>query len=229
MDSILERFNDEQGSVVIGLSTLKTIGTGGLLERPGIRVVIPDNLKRLVSAAAEGSDEHIKFLVKIINDYDPSIVDGSDAELVNGLYRAFRNLSEMNMLSIITDDDIDTDVAEALAEGFLGPENEISLSPKRNFLREYFTKTISWCKKTGGLIIEKTRRGFNDLGHYIATLQLPDRFDDMVLSKKKYVDKVFSFPGGKGTKWFVALVSGGAGFAYPPLGIPGLIIAFVDP
>ncbi len=229
MYALLKEFQKERDSVTIGLSTLKTVAMGGLQEKPSVKIAIPDNLKRLISTAADGSDKHSKFLVRIINEFDPEIVKISEGDLISRLDRAFKNLSEMNMLVIITDDYIDKDVANALEDSFPDLENMIALSPKRNFLREYYTKTISWCRKEDRLILEKTRHSFNSLGQSITTLQIPDKFDMKVSSKKKHIDKVFSFKGGIGCKWLIAMVFGAAALAHPALGLPGLFLTVMDP
>lgn len=229
MQSLIGTFRVDTDSVAIGLSTLKTVAMGGLKEKPSARVAIPEDLKRLVHAAIEGSEEHKRFLIRVMNYYDRSTAAAGDAELISGIYKALKNLSNMDALIIITDDDVDREVAIALENSFPSSSNEISLSPKRNFLREYYTKIISWSKKTSGLIIEKSRRVFSQIGHHITTLQIPDKFDRLVSSKQRHIARVFSFRGGKGTKWFVSLASSAAGFLHPLLGAPGLIIAFMDP
>lgn len=219
----------ERYSVTIGLSVLNNIAYGQLLDHPTIKIAVPDNLLRLVSLARDGSKEHQEFLYTIASEFGETQIDLEAQEFAMRLGDRFSYLLETGILVAISDEDLDVTIEEFMDESFSNDRYFISLSPKSNFVKEYYLKVLSWAENKGSLIIEKTSYSFRNIGHYITTLQLPDRFDSIVDSKKKHIDKVFSFKGGKSTKWFIAALFGTAGFIHPVLGLPGLLLAYMDP
>lgn len=222
-------FGIERYAVVIGISTVGFFKREYLKDRPEIRIALPDNFIRLVEIAREGSEEHQKFLHKIISEFNEGEFDADPARLADDINDAFSILRETNGLIIISDEDIDDEVEFELENSFDEEKYFISLSPRDNFIKKFYLKALSWAKNTGGLLIERTSYFFKKSGHYIATLQIPDRFDDLVEAKKKHIDRVFSFRGGKGVKWFLAAISSTGGFIHPLLGVPGLFITYMDP
>lgn len=225
----ISEFGIERYGVVLGISALSQLSREHLKERAEIRVALPDNLIRLIELANEGSEEHQYFLHHIVSEFAEGEMEISATELTTNIYVAYRALLEMDNLIIITADDIDEEVSFELEESFHDDHYFISLSPRDNFVKNYYLRVISWSKKTGGLLIEKSSYFFKKVGHFIATLQIPDRFDKMVDAKKKHIDRIFSFRGGRGVKWFIGMVSSTAGCIHPLFGIPGLIIAYMDP
>ena len=220
-------FGIERYAVVLGVSALGHLTRDYLKERPEVRIALPDNLIRLIELARDGSEEHQIFLQSIVIEFSEGDVEAD--ELINNLFQSYRGLAETDSLIVITDEDIDEEVNFELENSFNEEKYFISLSPRDNFIKRYYLKALSWAKKTGGLLIEKTSYFFKKVGHHVATLQLPDRFDAFIDVKKKHIDRVFSFRGGKGVKWFLAAVSGTAGFIHPLLGFPGILIAYMDP
>jgi len=136
---------------------------------------------------------------------------------------------EADRLVVIGDELIDGEVQGSLARLYPGRAFEVSLSPKKNFLREYLVKIYSWSKRTGGVILERTRRIFTDLGHHIATLQLPDRLDQYLDLKSQYTGRMFAFRGGRAVKFFVGAAVNVVGFGNSFFGAVGLVIVFLDP
>jgi len=67
------------------------------------------------------------------------------------------------------------------------------------------------------------------MGEYIVSLQFPNMADAFVKDKQQFINRVFSFSGGKYTKWFIGASISVGGLAYPPLGVLGVGIVFVDP
>jgi len=227
--SYLNDLGIERFGAVLGISALAGISRNDLLERPELRVALPDNLIRLIDLANEGSQEHLQFLHNVISEFIEGDLDISPRELATNLHGTYRFLSDAGNLLTISDEDIDEEVESELEGSFTDERYFISLSPRGNFVKDYYLRALSWARKTGGLLIEKTSYFFKRVGHFIATLQIPDRFDGLVDAKKKHVDRIFSFRGGKGAKWFIGTVSSTAGFIHPLLGIPGLVIAYMDP
>lgn len=227
--SFLSDLGIERFGVVLGISALAGLSRTDLLDRPELRIALPDNLIRLIDLANEGSQEHLQFLHQVVSEFNQGELNISPKELATNIFASYRFLSEVGNLLTISAEDIDEEVMFELEDSFGDERYFISLSPRGNFVKEYYLRAVSWARKTGGLIIEKTSYFFKEVGHFIAALQIPDRFDTLVDAKKKHIDRIFAFRGGKGAKWFIGTVSSTAGFIHPLLGIPGLVIAYMDP
>jgi hypothetical protein len=227
--SDLSTLGIERFGVVLGISALARLTRNDLLDRPELKIALPDNLIRLIELANDGSEQHSQFLYRVVAEFNEGDLDLSPRDLATNLYTSYRFLSEVHNLLTIAAEDIDEEVAYELEGSFDNERYFTSLSPRRNFVKDYYLRVTSWARKTGGLMIEKTSYFFKRVGHFIVTLQIPDRFDSLVDVKKKHIDRIFSFRGGKGAKWFIGTVSSTAGFIHPLLGIPGLVIAYMDP
>ncbi len=219
----------ERHSIILGLSTLDAIAKGYMKEKPSVKISIPNNLIKLIKLASEGSQEHQSFLISIANDFCQEPIEISPEEFSLSLHRSFMALYKMDEIIEISDEDIDDEIMTLLENSFEDDRYYITLSPKKNFVKEFYVKALSWAKTTGALIIERTTQLFNKVGHFIATLQIPDRFNRFMDLKEKHIDRLFSFKGGKLVKWFVAAISGTLGIAYPVFGMPGLILTYMDP
>ena len=222
-------FGIERYAIGIGISALGDLTREMMKKPPNIRVALPDSLMRLVELARDGSQEHQEFLHAIVAEFRLGEIDTEATQLTENIYHTLNLLRESNSLIAITNEDIDEEIAFYMDESFDEERYFISLSPRSNFVEDYYLKLLSWAKRTGGLLVERSSYIFQKVGSFVATLQLPDRFDDFVQAKKKHIDKVFSFRGGQGVKWFLAAVFGSAGLIHPILGAPSLLIAYMDP
>jgi hypothetical protein len=224
-------FHTEESTIGLGLSCLLPLAQGNLSPTMEGRIAIPDNLMRLIQLCSERSEEHRIFLLKIMTHYAPSRRSSEeiDEALIDNLVQLVMELFERGLAIQITDNDIDPELSEELSNCFEGSGFEISMSAKRNFVRDYYTRLISWSKKQRGIILERSRRLFSEVGHFITTLQIPDKLDTVIASKQQFLEPVFSFSGGKSTKWFIAIAVSAAGLFNPIVSAAGLALTFMDP
>ncbi|WP_250439738.1 hypothetical protein [Delftia tsuruhatensis] len=234
IDNVVKIFAEESGAIAIGPSALESLAYEELCPNDDKKIALPGNLMRLLYLIRQGSYEHRIFLIRIIRYFRSSrrkAVDHEyqDHEVVGRIVMMVEKFERDNRLIIIDDEMTDPVIKESLSNLYPGPAFEISLSPKRNFLRDYLVRIYTWSKHTGGLILERTRRVFSDIGHHIATFQLPDKLDGYIQFKSRYVGRMFGFRGGKATKFFVGCAIGIAGLGSPAASIAGVVIAFADP
>lgn len=215
--------------IIPGPSSLYFIASGGAVLDSPFRYAIPENLMKLLDMAAEGSEEHVKFLSRVVLEDHPDREQLPIDVIVAHLRGFFAELYELDHLTVIRDEDVDPVIEEAIIDSFEEGGYDISLSPKKNFIRDYFARALSWSKKTGAVLIESTKKSFVALGDYIVSLQLPQKADALVKDKQRFVNRVFRFSGGKSVKWVLGLTIAVSGLAYPPLGVIGVGIAFIDP
>lgn len=235
VNDIVSRFLESPKAVALGPSSLESLANGELWPNDSATVVVPDNLLRLVTLISEGSNEHRDFLIRLVRYFRSRTwssryrEDEEDHYLANRIANLILEFKQTNRLLVIGEGMIDEEIQESLGRLYPGGAFEISLSPKKNFLREYLVRIYSWSKHTGGVILERTRRVFSDLGHHIATLQLPDKLDHYVGLKSQYIGRTFGFRGGRATKFFVGVAVGLAGLGNPAASVAGVVIAFMDP
>ncbi|KOH46218.1 hypothetical protein [Sunxiuqinia dokdonensis] len=215
--------------IIPGPSSLYYIASGAFRFNSSFRFAIPDNLMRLLDFAAQGSDEHIRFLSRIVLEDHADQESLPADEIISNLRGIFRELQSLDRLLIIADEAIEPSVEEAIAGSFGDSDYEIALSPRRNFIREYFTKALSWSKKNGAVIIESTKKSFVALGDYIVSLQLPQKVDAIVEDKQSFMNRLFSFDGGKGVQWVIGVSIAVGGLSVLPIGAVGVGLAFIDP
>lgn len=110
-----------------------------------VRVAVPDNLIRLFQYAAEGSGTHLKFLSFVFNQKWFRADQHQEKWMTFSRDRMLmiKSLEMAGRLIRITEEDIDPSVASAFRDAF-GNRYEIELSPRRNFLREFFTRALSF-------------------------------------------------------------------------------------
>ncbi len=233
INEAVEKFSAQPEGIALGLSALQSVALDEIWPQDGLAVVVPANLVRLVSLIRGGSREHAEFLLRVVHYFNSSFrsnkVRASDSEVVGRLVAFLSHLEGAGRLVVLGDEVDDVEVAEAFSGLYPSGAFEIAMSPLRNFVRDYLVRIYSWSKRTGGVIIERTRRVFNDMGHQVATLQLPDRLDRYVDMKSKYVKYAFSFPGGKAAKFFLGVAVSAVGLVSPAASIAGLVIVFADP
>lgn len=226
------KFIEGPSAVALGPSSLESVANEEL--QPGVAVAIPANLLRLLSLVRGGSDEHRAFLIRVLRyfrsrPWGPTPRDVDDNLLVDRIIELIDEFERQGRLIVIDQNFVDPEIQRALENLYSGRAFEISLSPRRNFLRDYLVSIYSWSRATGGTVLERTRRVFSDMGHHIAALQLPDKLDHYVNLKGHYVGRMFGFPGGKAAKFFVGCAVSAAGLHSPAASIAGVVIAFVDP
>ncbi|WP_137171641.1 hypothetical protein [Massilia sp. HP4] len=235
IQKIFENFSNWPNSVALGISSLESIANLQLWPNGEAEVAIPDNLARLLDLIRDGSQEHRTFLARIIRYfrggyYRPtSQYESYDDVLVDRIIEFIENLRITGRLVIIGDDNSDPEISNALRKLYPGKAFEISLSPKRNFVRDYLIRIYSWSKAKGGLVLERTRRVFSDMGHHITALQIPDNLDRHIDLKSRYIQNIFNFKGGKTAKFFLGCAVSIAGLEHYSAGIVGVAIAFTDP
>jgi hypothetical protein len=215
--------------VIPGPSSFYYMASGAFRFNSPFRFAIPGNLMRLLDLSAQGSEEHIRFLIRIVledhSDREPLPADTITSNL-RGIFGEFQSLDRF---FVITDEAIEPSVEEAIAGSFEDKDYEISLSPRRNFIRDYFAKALSWSKKTGAVIIESTKKSFVALGDYIVSLQLPQKVDAIIEDKESFMNRLFSFAGGKGVRWVIGVSIAVGGLSFFPIGAVGVGLAFIDP
>lgn len=239
LNEVIRSYDRPQVEVALGLSTLRLLADGRLMPGAVEKVVVPDNLLRLVEYASAGSQEHLRFLDGLFQYFTwVPFGNRSNASLgeirfhARNLHSTLQQLQQGERLKILTEDDVLPDLLEELEGIYKSPGSYISLSPPKSFAREYLLRIISWSRANGGPILEKSRRVFTDVGHHIATLQIPDKLDQMVDLKARYTQQLFNFHGGKATKWFVGLAVTGGGYTGslgPASTFLGTVLCFADP
>lgn len=234
-DELIHRYKRAPNMLALGPSSLESIANGDIVLKDSIRIVLPDNFMRLLDLIRNGSHEHRMFLIRMIRYFSPPYgryrVDAQyqDHVLIDRILEVIAGFRNEGRVQVLEQEYDDPELTRALSKLYPGQAFEISLSPRRNFLRDYLVRIYSWSKMTGGMIIERTRRVFSDIGRHIAALQLPDMLDDCVDMKSKYIEQAFSYRGGKAVKFFVAGAISVAGLTYYPAGLVGVVIAFADP
>lgn len=233
INEAVEKFSAQPEGIALGISALQSLALHEIWPQDGLAVVVPANLVRLVSLIRGGSREHAEFMLRVVHYFNSSFrwnkLRASDSEVVVRLVEFLSHLEGAGRLVVLGDEVDDAEVAEAFSGLYPSGAFEIAMSPPRNFVRDYLVRIYSWSKRTGGVIVERTRRVFNDIGHQVATLQLPDSLDRYVDLKSKYVRRAFSFRGGKAVKVFLGVAVSAGGLFSPAASITGLIIAFADP
>lgn len=234
IDEVVDKFLESPKAIALGPSSLESLANEELWPNESQMVAVPDNLMRLLSRIREGSQEHRLFLIRLIRyfrarSWQTSHHEDQDDYVVTRIIEAVSTFEDGGRLIVISAEMAEPDIQESLGNLYSGRAFEIALSPKRNFLRDYLIRIYSWSKRTGGMILERTRRVFSDMGHHIATLQLPDKLDHYVGLKSRYVGRMYGFRGGKAAKFFVGCAISIAGLGSPAASIAGVVIAFADP
>lgn|GEM_PF-3272712 len=230
---LFDIFNDDTRAIALGPSMLESLACGEFSLGDALKIVVPDNLIKLLKKIEEGSSEHRLLLTQIFRhfrrrNHQKDGVDSKKDEKINKLKDAIYGLKEKGRLIVVEKEESEEEIERSLEGIYPGGAFEASLSLRRNFLRDYLSIIYSWSKRTGGIVLERTKRVFSDMGGYIATLHLPEKVDYMVDLKGKVLN-VYDFKGGKGVRFFIACAVGVAGMVSPPFGAIGVVITFMDP
>lgn len=215
--------------VIPGPSTLYFMASGHFAPDYPYRYAIPDNLVRLIARVDQGSEEHARFLARIVHEDHPERERLPVGVIAQRLSEIILSLRDSDRLILLTNEFIDQQIERAIAGSFDEGDYDVSLSPKRNFMSDYFSRAISWSKKTGAVIVETTGRRFFDLGRNIVALQLPQKADAIIKDKRAFLGRIYKVPGGEAAKWFIGVSIAVGGLAHPVLGPIGVGIAFADP
>lgn len=196
---------------------------------------LPDNLIRLINRSQE-SKEHQTFLKSFLTYFSYGYSKQIEENDWNLFYQ---NISVMNIKPISLDD-IKANQKHDYYKRYLKLFSEhgfyISMSPKINFLGDCIAKILEFSKRTGRIILSKSRKLANLLREKIISLELPRRFAEMpnnfdngLRIKSELLNRMFDFRGGRTTKFFIAVCLGVGGLTNPTLGVIGVAFIFIDP
>ena len=189
------------------------------------QIYIPDSLFKLITLSKD-NDEYKAFLSRFLRYFSYR----RSAEIVDYDWDEFyANIEKISIIPITDEDIEDKEEYESILSMFEKHTFYVSLSPKMNFLGDVLAKIIGFSKKTGVAILSKTRRLSNLIRGKIVTLELPKKFDDVVLRKQEITGQLFRFHGGRAAKFFIGIILSAGGFIHPAIGVPGMLFAFMDP
>lgn len=209
--------------------------TSHAVKETNILYYLPDNLLRLIELSKENK-EYQQFLKSFLSYFrygDSRNIEENDWKVF------YENIGRMK-INPITQDDLKTESQDNYYEKYLKLFSDhdfyISMSPKINFLGDCIAKIMEFSKRTGKLILSKSRKLANLLKEKIASLELPKRlaempnhFDNVLRIKSELLNRMFDFRGGRTTKFFVAVCLSVGGFIHPVVGGIGVVFVFIDP
>lgn len=189
---------------------------------------LPDNLIKLIERSKENK-EHQQFLKSFLTYFRYGYsrkIEENDWDIF------YENIKRMN-IKAISEDNIRGEQRDNYYENYLKLFSNhnfyISMSPKINFLGDCIAKIMEFSKRTGKIILSKSRKLANLLREKVTSLELPKHFDDAVRAKSEILCKMFNFQGGRATKFFIGISLGVGGFINPVIGGIGVLFAFIDP
>jgi hypothetical protein len=198
------------------------------IKETSITYFLPDNLIRLIDRSKENK-EYGQFLKSFLTYFRYGYSTSVDDKGLNNLYR---NIDRMT-IKPISIDDLKSEQTESYYERYLKLFSDhdfyISMSPRMNFLGDCIAKIMEFSKRTGRLVLSKSRRLANLLREKIISLELPKRFDNVIQAKSELLNRMFDFQGGRATKFFIGVSLGIGGFIHPAIGGIGVAFAFMDP
>ncbi len=206
-----KKVNHDPITVIFGPSSLYYIAKGDFqVEVPqNIKFALPDNLLHLIEISLGGSEKHRNFLKKIVvesHEEEEKEERLSADVIVRNLYEYFFKVIPNGRLYKINEGDIEGYIRELVSTSFENQGYEIELSPIGNWMREFYLRALSWSKKTGAVIVETTKRYYDELKNYIASLEIPERFDAIIDKKQEFIGSLFKNKGGKAAKWFLKII-----------------------
>lgn len=200
------------------------------LEESEATYYLPAELTQLISRSFDGENNEYRVFLKSFLNY---FGDGATSpNLDSNSWDLFRK--NYNKISVvpITDSDVDNDSDyNFYLETFNDHDFYISLSPFKNFLGACIGKIVQFSKKTGRVIVTKSRKLFDIVKDKITSIDLPRDVDKMAEAKQKITSGLFKRKGLKGSKSFIAiaLAVGGTVAGGPVWGVPGIVLAVIDP
>jgi len=196
---------------------------------------LPDNLIRLIDRSKD-SKEHQSFLKSFLTYFRYGYsrqIEENDWELF------YKNIGSMTIKPIFQEN-IKSDRQDNYYENYLKIFSEhdfyISMSPRINFLGDCIAKNMEVSKRTGKIILSKSKKLADLLSAKIFSLELPkhlaempNHMDNGLRVKSELLNKMFEFRGGRTTKFFVGVCLGVGGFINPVVGGIGIAFIFIDP
>lgn len=227
-------FYFEYDEVILDPSVLFYL-TKHKIKETQIVYYLPDNLVRLIEKSKENKELRVflkSFLSFFRYPYSRNIEE-------NNWTIFYQNIQRM-IIKPISQDDILTDPKYNYYENYLELFSDhkfyTSMSPMINFLGDCIAKIMEFSKKSGKMILSKSRKLANLLREKIISLELPkhlaempNHFDNGLKMKSELLNKMFDFKGGKTTKFFLAVCLGIGGFIHPAIGGIGVAFVFIDP
>lgn len=189
---------------------------------------LPDTLIRLIDKSKE-SEEHRMFLERFLNYWGYPYYHQNKKPNWNLFYNNIKTLK----IKPITKDTLSTDNEknnlEFYEKEFKNHSFYIALSPLTNVLADCVGKIVEFSKKTGTMILSKTRRLANLVREKIIALEIPKRMDNIVKAKQNITNKIFNFQGGRATKFFLGLVIAIVSMENSKFNEISVLFAFFDP
>ena len=226
-ETLVKAFEVEPKTVALGITVLKDFAVGNLKINESYAVAVPSELTQLVHLARE-KGEHQRFLIRLLTHFSPGVERDFD-RLIKELGTALEKLeSEQRLIKLEEEDER---ISNALEGFFESDDFYVSMSTAKNFLRKYYAKLITFSKAKMQPIIERTGETLTELGHYILSLQIPDRINQVLDAKRKFAEQIFEPIGGNNARFFIGIALSVAGLcsANPVIGVAGVVMTFTDP
>lgn len=141
----------------------------------GARIAIPSNVKRLVEKIQLGSEEHFNFLERLAKAFVSFPLKDGQWNASFNTYTFCEQISLLEEQGLIewVNEEAPLIINDLLSDAFDNPRFEISLSPKSNFIRDYYVQLLAWSARRQEPFVSRNIRIFDTLGNYLPTLQLP--------------------------------------------------------
>jgi hypothetical protein len=227
-------FSIKYDEVVIDPSFLFYLCSHKIMESE-VTYYIPDNLLRLIERSKENS-EYRQFLKSFLSFFRYGFSRNLSEE---DWYLFFDNIQRMNIKPITQEmlkPEENNDYYYDYLKFFQNHVFYLSMSPRINFLGDCIAKIMEYSRQSGILIISKSRKLANLLREKIVSLELPQSLaelpndlDAFFRHKSDLLNKIFDFPGGRPTKFFIGVCLGIGGFIHPAIGGLGVAFVFMDP
>jgi|WetSurMetagenome_2_1015567.scaffolds.fasta_scaffold109509_1 hypothetical protein len=205
------------------------------IKKSEITFYLPDNTLRLIERSKENSElrQFLKSFLTFFRYGFSRNIQEDDWSLF------FENINQMNIKPITLEmiqPEKNHDYYYDYLKHFQDTDFNISMSPMINILGDCIGKIMEFSRQTGTLILTKSRRLANLLREKIISLELPrrlaelpDDFDNAFRVKSHLLNRIFNFPGGRTTKFFIGVCLGVGGFIHPVIGGLGVVFVFIDP
>jgi len=230
----LGHFSLDYDEVILDPSVLFYLTTHKIKDSK-IVYYLPDNLIRLIDRSKD-SEEYQTFLKSFLTYFRY----GYSRQIEENDWQLFYENIQSMTIKPISQETIKSDLQDNYYENYLKMFSDhdfyISMSPKINFLGDCIAKIMEFSKRTGKIILSKSRKLANLLREKIISLELPKHLAEMpnymdngLRVKSELLNRMFDFKGGRTIKFFVAVCLGVGGFSHPAIGGIGVAFIFIDP